>query len=385
MEHSKQDLDRLIEKYLSDEATSAEKNMLEQSYMKASTRMSANEVSDMDAARINKIGIESWQTLMEKVNQDGVKNLALWTRIAVAASVTLILGFGIYFYNYNTSREIQQRQALISDVGPGGNKAWLTLDNGKRIVLTDANNGTLAKQSNVEIVKAADGQLIYTIDSKASGTSDLAYNTIETPNGGKYEITLPDGTHVWLNSASTLKYPASFALLKERKVELKGEAYFEVAHNKSVPFRVSVPGQTVEVLGTHFNVNSYLDEGSIKTTLLEGSVKVSLSGSKDFKLLKPGEQADNSGSGIQVSKANIEQAVGWKNGDFVFKGEDVKSVMRQLARWYDVEIEYRGNVSDIGFVSTISKSKKLSEVITTLQATEGIHFKIEGRRVIVMP
>lgn len=385
MEHSKQDLSRLIEKYLSDEATPGEKNMLEQSYMKASTRMSAHEVSDVDAARINKIGIESWQTLMEKVNQDGVRNSALWTRIAVAASVTLILGFGIYFYNYNTSREIQQRQALISDVGPGGNKAWLTLGNGKRIVLTDANNGTLAKQSNVEIVKAADGQLIYTIDSKASGTSDLAYNTIETPNGGKYEITLPDGTHVWLNSASTLKYPASFALLKERKVELKGEAYFEVAHNKSVPFRVSVPGQTVEVLGTHFNINSYLDEDAIKTTLLEGSVKVSLNGSKDFKLLKPGEQADNSGSRIQVSKANTEQAIAWKNGDFVFKGEDVKSVMRQLARWYDVEIEYRGNVSDIGFVSTISKSKKLSEVITTLQATEGIHFKIEGRRVIVMP
>ena len=314
-----------------------------------------------------------------------VKTIKLWPRIAAAASVIFLLGFGIYFYNYNTSGEIRESELRVSDIGPGGNKAYLTLGNGKRIALTDANNGALAKQSNMEIVKAADGRLIYKMNGEAQKSSGLTYNTIETPNGGKYEITLPDGTHVWLNSASILKYPASFALLKERRVELKGEAYFEVAHNKTVPFKVSSSGQTVEVLGTHFNVNSYSDEGTIKTTLLEGSVKVSLPGSKDFKLLKPGEQADNSGGSIEISKANTDQAMGWKNGDFVFKGEDVKTVMRQLARWYDVEIEYKGNVSDIGFVSTISRSRKLSEVIKVLQATEGVHFKIEGRRVLVMP
>jgi transmembrane sensor len=314
-----------------------------------------------------------------------VKTIKLWPRIAVAVSIIFILGLGFYFYNYISFREIQQAEARIGDVDPGGNKAYLTLGNGKRIVLTDANNGTIAKQSNVEIIKAADGQLIYAIADKVQGSSDLAYNIIETPKGGKYEILLPDGTHVWLNSASTLKYPASFASLKERKVELNGEAYFEVAHNKVIPFRVSSSGQTIEVLGTHFNVNSYLDEGTTKTTLLEGSVSVSLNDSKDFKLLKPGEQADKSGSHIQVSRADLEQAIGWKNGDFVFKGEDVKTVMRQLSRWYDVEVAYIGNVSDIGFVSTISRSKKLSEVIKALQTTEGVHFKIEGRRVLVMP
>ncbi|WP_316817791.1 FecR family protein [Pedobacter nyackensis] len=385
MEYSKQDIDELIDKYLSGEATANEINILEQSYMKASKKISVHDVSDIDVVRINDVGIESWQGLIEKMNSNGARTLAIWQRIAVAASVVFVFGFGIYFYNQFTFRVKQGNQTLVSDVGPGGNKAYLTLGNGKRIVLSDGNSSVLAKDADVEIVKAANGQLIYATGAKKAHAPDLGYHTIETPKGGKYEITLPDGTRVWLNSASTLKYPASFVSLKERKVELKGEAYFEVAHNKAAPFRVRSAGQTIEVLGTHFNVNAYVDEDAIKTTLLEGSVKVSLNDPKDFKLLNPGEQADNSGNRLQISKVNVEQAIGWKNGDFVFKGEDVKSVMRQLARWYDVEIEYKGNVSDIGFVSTISKTKKLSEVITALQATEGVHFKIEGRRILVMP
>lgn len=340
--------------------------------------------AQLSSAKLDAGSKQIWERLKTDAPVRPVR-MKIWPRIAVAASVILVLGFGLYFYSYNTSKDIQQSPTLISDIGPGGNKAYLTLANGKRIALSDATNGTVAKESNVEIIKAADGQLVYSMDNKVSGSSGLMYNTIETPKGGKYEITLPDGTHVWLNSSSTLKYPASFSALKERKVELKGEAYFEVAHHKSVPFKVTSSGQTVEVLGTHFNINSYLDEGTVKTTLLEGSVSVYLNNSKEFKLLKPGEQADKTGEHIAVSKANMEQAMGWKNGDFVFKGEDVKAVMRQLERWYDVDVEYQGNVSDIGFVSTISRSKKLADVIKVLQMTEGIHFKIEGRRVLVMP
>ena len=367
-------LKELLVKYRAGDCTEEEKVLLE------------NWISNVTYPEYQISEEDLQQDLSEiRSNLPLVKTVKLWPRIAAAASVIFLLGFGIFFYNYKASEGNQLEMGLLSDVGPGGNKAFLTLGNGQRIALTDASNGTLAKHSNVEIIKTADGQLIYTTDSKAPVSSELVYNTIETPNGGKYEITLPDGTHVWLNSASTLKYPASFASLKERKVELRGEAYFEVAHNKTVPFKVSSSGQTVEVLGTHFNVNSYADEGTTKTTLLEGAVKVSLQGSKDFRLLKPGEQADNRGGSIEISKANTDQAMGWKNGDFVFKGEDVKAVMRQLARWYDVEIEYKGNVSEIGFVSTISRSRKLSEVIKVLQATEGVHFKIEGRRVLVMP
>ena len=313
-------------------------------------------------------------------------HIKLWPRIAVAAAIAvMVFGAGLFYINQK-SQDKSQMAIYQKDIEPAGNKAYLTLANGKRIALDDATNGNIATELNVQVSKTADGQLVYKAADNSSATNlPIAYNTIETPNGGKYEVMLPDGTHVWMNAGSKLKYPVSFASLKERRIELQGEAYFQVAHHKAMPFRVSSLGQTVEVLGTHFNVNAYSDEKVVKTTLLEGSVKVLQTGSQRFKLLKPGEQASLLDDKLQVSGADTEQAVAWKNGEFVFAGEDLKALMRQVARWYDVDVEYKGNVNVSGIFSAFPRTMKLSQLLKALEANQGIHFKMEGRRVLVMP
>jgi ferric-dicitrate binding protein FerR (iron transport regulator) len=310
----------------------------------------------------------------------------LWPRIAVAAAIAMVVfGAGLFYIN---QKSLGNAQLVVyqKDIEPAGNKAYLTLANGKRIALNDAIIGNIATQSNIQVSKTADGRLVYTAAENSSTTNlTIAYNTIETPNGGKYEIMLPDGTHVWMNAGSKLKYPVSFASLKERRIELQGEAYFQVTHNKAMPFRVFSLGQTVEVLGTHFNITAYSDESVVRTTLLEGSVKVTQSNTQDFKLLKPGEQASLQNDRLQISEADTEQAVAWKNGEFVFAGEDLKALMRQVARWYDVDVEYKGNVNVNGIFSAFPRTMKLSQLLKALEANQGIHFKMEGRRVLVMP
>lgn len=310
----------------------------------------------------------------------------LWTRIAVAASFLAVIGTSLYFYTSKPANNIDRTLSQAKDIDPASNKAYLTLSNGKRIALTDVSNGTIAEQINVKITKTADGQLVYTIvENKSGSSSQLEYNTIETPNGGRYEIALPDGTHVWMNAASSLKYPASFASLKERRVELQGEAYFQVAKDKQHPFIVKTAQQEVKVLGTRFNINSYGDEPDVKTTLLEGSVNVSNLNGKNSKILVPGQQAVVKGGDLKVGEADLDQALSWKNGDFVFNGEDLKAVMRQIARWYDVEVEYKGEVNVSGIVSAFPRNKKLSQLLKALEASQNVHFKIEGRRILVMP
>jgi transmembrane sensor len=377
---SREQLNELADKWLKGMLTSQEKELLDKWY-------------DFDSSEpIHWTGAEeSEEQLAQRLlyNIQKEKKTVPFKRrwqIPAAAIILISVGISSYFYFSKPTGTVQQTNVQVGDIDPAGNKAYLTLSNGKRIVLTDASNGNIASQSNVQITKTADGQLVYTVaESNSNVNAPLEYNTIETPNGGKYEITLPDGTHVSVNAASTLKFPVSFASLKERRVQLQGEAYFEVAHNKMVPFRVSSAGQTVEVLGTHFNINAYSNEMVVKTTLLEGSVKILADHGKNFKILKPGEEATLQNDALQVSKADIEQALSWKNGDFVFTGEDLKVVMRQVARWYDVEVEYKGEVHSSGVVSTISRTKKLSQLLKALEANQKVHFKMEGRRVLVMP
>jgi ferric-dicitrate binding protein FerR (iron transport regulator) len=199
---------------------------------------------------------------------------------------------------------------------------------------------------------------------------------------------LADGTKVWLNAASSVRFPVAFTG-KERKVEITGEAYFEVAKDKTKPFRVKANSSEIEVLGTHFNVNAYDDEASIKTTLLEGKVKISVpvSGRKSsYKSLFPGEQAEISKDGkIKVKgHADTEEAVAWMNGHFQFKSADIKTVLRQIARWYDVEIEYRGNI-DLHFTGQLTRNENVSKVLNELMLTGEVHFKIDGRKIIVSP
>lgn len=305
--------------------------------------------------------------------------------ICITAAATLFLAFStaLYFYVQPGATPQHTVELVGNDLAPGRNSATLTLADGRRIVLSAAKNGQLAKESGVSVSKAADGQLVYEIKENPSASREkagLQYNTLATNNGEQYRVRLPDGTMVWLNAASSIRYPASFASLKERKVELTGEAYFEVTKDRSHPFIVEGRGQQVKVLGTHFNVNNYQDESSTKTTLLEGSVEIN-----NHTLIEPGEQATGNAGQLKVSRVDTEAAVDWKNGDFIFnKGDDFKSAMRKIARWYDVEIVYDDAAyTGMELRGWLSRTNKLSVVLQTIESTGKVHFKIEGRRVTV--
>jgi transmembrane sensor len=313
--------------------------------------------------------------------QQPAKTINLWYRIAAAAVVLVVLSIGIYFYAQYTEKEKKDAGYYVEreDVKPGGNKALLTLADGTTITLTDADNGELAEQNGVSITKTKDGQLVYHFKGSANGSNanGIELNTISTPKGGQYQVNLPDGTKVWLNAASSLKFPVSFSRLKERKVELNGEAYFEVSKDKTRPFKVSSAQQEVEVLGTHFNINTYKNESSIKTTLLEGSVKLHVTAVPDIKL-KPGEQAVLKGDVIDVNKVNTEDVVAWKKGNFQFNDESLISIMKQLERWYDVEVDY-STIPDTRYNGFISRDVNLSQVLRNLEVTGNLKFKIENK------
>jgi transmembrane sensor len=338
-----------------------------------------------DNEELNRAGKAIWARLPIHEDFPVHKTIPLWRKYAVAASVVLILSIGgIYFFNQRQPLEkIVEPQAkrFKNDVDPGGNKAMLTLADGSKISLDDAVNGKIAQQSGITIRKTADGQLVYDIAKDASSNKAPQFNTISTPRGGQYQVVLPDGTKVWLNAASKLKFPSSFAQLADRKVELSGEAYFEVTKDKKRPFIVEAANQEVQVLGTHFNVNAYAEGSATKTTLLEGSVKLK-SNAKDY-LLRPGQQAIV-GSTVRIDEVDTEDAVAWKNGNFIFTDNDIKTVMSTLERWYDIEVVYEGSISSIGFNAEISRDRTLIQVLKALEKTGNVQFRIDGRRVIVM-
>jgi len=315
------------------------------------------------------------QGILQYVNT--VKPRKLWPRFVAAASILLLISFGSYFFLQNKiSQEIAENHAR--NIGPGQNKAILTLANGKQIVLTGAANGKLAIQGNITINKAGDGKIVY---NSATGISVASvFNTITTPRGGQYHITLSDGTNVWLNAASSIKYPTTFTG-KDRQVELSGEAYFEVAHNKVMPFKVKTTTQVVEVLGTHFNVNAYTDESSTKTTLLEGSVRVTHN--NEEKMLVPGEQSSLNSKIFNIAEANVEEAVAWKNGYFRFNNASLPIILRQFSRWYDINIIYDQSMNDQYFTGKITRNANLSRVLQILEKG-GIRYKIDGKQLTII-
>lgn len=306
---------------------------------------------------------------------------------AAAASVIVILSLGYFFVKNNNSRQLAKvapPPQSIHDAVPGGNKAILTLGNGETIILDSAANGTLATQGNSTVTKLADGQLAYQPSTHNSQLTTLQFNTISTPRGGQYNLTLPDGSKVWLNAESSLRFPTSFSE-NERDVTLTGEGYFEVAHNKEKPFHVSVNHTVIEVLGTQFNINAYPDENMLKTTLFRGSVKV-VEGSQDA-LLKPGQQADvdNETNSITIRKSvNLEQVVAWKNGLFQFDNTDIEHVMLQIGRWYDLDVVFKDGLPDKKFTGKIYRDVNASQAFKILEVL-GIHFRIEDKKLIVSP
>lgn len=301
-------------------------------------------------------------------------------RAAAAAALVLIATAAFLLLNRNRDDQSLVKTEPGRQLVPGGNKAILTLADGSTIVLDSAANGSLAQQGNMMVLKLDNGQLAYRPDNKNAGA--VLYNTITTPRGGQYQVVLADGSKVWLNAASSLRFPASFTG-RERTVELTGEGYFEIAKNSSMPFKVNMAGKgEVEVLGTHFNINAYDDEGHSRITLLEGSVKVSRGAAAS--ILKPGQQAQVSDKIKVVNNANLEEVIAWKHGKFFFNKTDVQATMRQLARWYDADVTYQGKVEGF-FNGTISRSEGIANVLKMLQLTDEVHFSIEGKTIIVKP
>ena len=298
-----------------------------------------------------------------------------------AAVLILVLGAGTYFFLQKTPAPPVARVQPVNDATPGTNKAILTLADGSKVTLDSAGNQII--QLGTTAIQQQGGQLQY---SAQGGETSVSSNTITTPRGGQFQVKLPDGPKVWLTAASTLRYPTAFTG-KERKVEINGEAYFEIAKNAAMPFIVDIlSGQgekegTVQVIGTHFNINAYSDEATIKTTLLEGAVRILKNGS--ISMLFPGQQAVIDGESLHVIKdGNTDEAVAWKNGIFNFEGNDIQSVMRQIARWYDVDIKYE-NISTAHFMGTISRNVNMSEVLNMIALTGAVHFKVEGRTITV--
>jgi transmembrane sensor len=304
-----------------------------------------------------------------------IKKLNIWWRITTAAAVAIIIAAaGLWFFNNPDRSGEQPINKYANDIAPGKNQASITLANGKTINLSDQKNGVIIN----------DIGLTYNDGSKiqAGIASTEGIQTITTPKGGTYQVRLPDGTNVWLNAASSLTYNASLSKVSTRMVKLTGEAYFEVAKDKKRPFIVQTAKQQVEVLGTHFNVKAYEDESGTNTTLIEGLVKVI---SKDESLIiTPGQHLFNNYKELKVGQANLEETMAWKNGYFRFNDEKIESVMRKLSRWYDIEVQYEGKVSDEEFNGKISMFNNLDKVLTMLEKTKSIHFKVEGRRVTVM-
>lgn len=310
------------------------------------------------------------------IEQTSVKRHKLWPRIAAAASIILALSAGTYFIQYKYHHINNETVAIKQDIKPGSNGAILTLANGQKVVLAHGGSGMINQQNGTVLIDAGDSNLVYHSNGNTREQA-VAYNTLETPRGHQYSVRLPDGTKVWLNAASSLKYPTSFTSLQERKVVLTGEAYFEVAKDKRHPFKVITDKQEVRVLGTHFNVNSYDDEPTVNTTLFEGSVQIN-----GNTLLKPGQQANLYDSGKLLVSKGSESVIAWKDGKFRFEDTSMEVVLRQLSRWYDVDIIYPNGIPQEIFSGYIDRKLNASEALDILSYT-GVKFKIEGKKIFV--
>jgi transmembrane sensor len=312
-----------------------------------------------------------------------------WAGYAAACVLFLGLGTGVWWMSRQRHGDGQAGQAVVlqqaNDIGPGGNKAVLTLANGSKIILDSAAAGLIARQGASSIVQRSSGRLEYQSSAhNNSGTSsDDIYNSLSTPAGGQYQLVLPDGTKVWLNALTTIRYPSSFTGA-DRVVQVDGEAYFEVAKDEGRPFRVTARDISVEVLGTAFNINCYNDEPSIRTSLLQGAVRLVKGNAR--LALRPGEQAQTVDHGVPelVPDADVEKAIAWKNGSFSFDNDNIQSIMRQLAKWYGVDIRYQGEPTHTIFGGTMRRTLSLQQVLSALSKYD-VHFQLEGRTLVVMP
>jgi transmembrane sensor len=399
---------RLIQKYMRGKASPEEEQFIEAYYesFDASGDQLPLQNDEEKALLAQEMKANIWQQI-DKAEQEP-QNIAvvkqLWFRFAMAAAVVVLVCIPVYYYIIKTPAPKQvvktkdQPALPKNDAMPGSNKATLTLADGSVIDLDGAANGTIATEGKTVVKKREDGRLEYSESHSPLTTHHSpSYNILSTPKGGQYFLELPDGSKVWLNAASSIRYPTAFNS-KERLVELTGEAYFDIRKNPNIPFRVhfSAPSKdgggregVIEVMGTQFNVNAYHDESTIKTTLLEGKVKIE-SDSKHTAILHPGQQAQIKNTTIGngqirvVQDVDTEEAIAWKNGLFYFDNVDLQAIMRQLARWYKVQVVFKGKVPARRFAGQVSRNSKLSQVLKILELSK-VHFTVEGDVVTVLP
>ncbi|MEP6626359.1 MAG: FecR domain-containing protein [Ginsengibacter sp.] len=398
-------LDKLFERYLNNQCSPVEVKALlkyfdaeeDHDQLKSLIRqhmehaMAKDESTDARLQILAESGfIKIKDAISDQYIKDPIRTIPIYQRkwYLVAASVSLLLLASTALYVFQRRMDtvfIAQKNnpAQHFDIDPGRNNATLTLDNGTTIVLDSAANGTLAQQGNADVQKI-NGQISY-LETKETENSNPVYNTVATANGNQYQLVLTDGSKVWLNAASSIRFPATFTS-NERKVDITGEVYFEVAKDATKPFKVSFKDKSgaseeIQVLGTHFNVNAYPDEPEMKTTLLEGSVRIK--NTNGVKMLEPGQQARIKPGGIEIKKdVDIEQVMAWKNGYFVFDNTDVYTLMRQVSRWYNVEINFKGNVTEDGFSGKISRDVPLSKIIRILEMND-VHIIADGRKITI--
>jgi len=313
---------------------------------------------------------------------------ATWWKWMAAAVVLCIVSWGVYLHFHQSIVTIHPAQTMAKQgILPGTNQATLHLGNG-RVVDLNAIGDQPVQEGGVTIHRSTAGQLVYQVDHQ-SESDPIQENILTTPRGGQFQVVLPDGTQVWLGASSSLRYPTRFSHT-ERTVFLEGEAYFEIAKNEQQPFYVKSKHATVQVLGTHFSLHAYSDVDEVGASLFEGKVRVlfheNAEGKKITKVLNPGEQAtvNRKTMDLTLRKIDVEDALAWKKGYFIFHGDDIKTVMRTVARWYDVEVIYQGDLSGETFIGTVSKFDRIEKLLETIELTGGVHFKIEGRQIIVM-
>ena len=361
----REDFKTLLERYKAGTASEQDIAFLESWYL------DYKEDSENDYRPADRIAdaIAVWNQLQPA--QPEAKRVSLWPRLAAAASVILMLSAGGYFLLRNAKSQLSAGNLVASE-----NKAILALPDGRHIALADMHNGALT----ANISKVNGNELVYRENPTA-----VAYDTLIIPRGGHFQLALADGSKIWLNAATMVRYPESCSG-SERKIELlKGEAYFEVVHDGRRPFKVISRNQVIEDIGTRFNVNAYDDEPNVQTTLLEGSVSVA--DNKHKVVLRPGQQSqvNTPGSNITVKNADVDKAVAWKNNRFIFNNDDVTAVMRQVSRWYDMDVSYEGDMTGKAFTGSVLRSEKVQEVLRKLEETGTIHYRIEGKKIIVTP
>ena len=386
----------MLDRYLKNQSNTKEKEKLDEFFEENSNSIEASKSIENVSKLEDKIFNYIQFGIKEQVKKERALNRMPYLRIAASILVIFLFSTTIYFYRSSVASNAKLPMGIVvakvDDKQPAKNIAILTLGNNSQIVLDEASNGEIAQESGVSILKTDKGELVYKIrNSNNLSVNDLnKYNTISTPMGGKFKVILPDGSLVVLNAASTLKYPVHFDE-KVRKVSFTGEAYFEIAkledkRKQRVPFFVYSNDQIVEVLGTHFNINSYDNEEYSKTTLLEGSVKITNEKSAaTAKILKPGQQAVIKRGDVQtkVMIADEAQALAWKDGYFLFKNTNIKDVVNELERWYNVDIQYEDEMEFENITGYISRNVKISSVLKMLQLSGIVNYEISGSKIII--